>query len=151
MKRNSIMAVKKDKNNFDLHLPEDTTFNGNIDTESNARIEGNVKGNITSQNGNLLFGVNSKINGNVTGIDIAVSGQIKGDITASGQVSIFSGAKITGNVKASSFIVENDAFFEGSLLISSSEIIDAPETATETKAVRRFKSRKEDDNLEQQQ
>ena len=131
------MAKKMIDNGEALHIPQNSAFNGDIQTENNARIEGTVKGNIISQGGNLLFGVESVIDGNVTGGDIAIGGKVNGDIMATGQVSIFSGAKVIGNVKAASFVVESNAAFDGHVLI------EAPEPVFGEKESRRAKARAE--------
>ncbi|MDR1619598.1 MAG: polymer-forming cytoskeletal protein [Clostridiales bacterium] len=105
----------------ELSIPRNTSFTGNITTQSNARINGTVSGDITSESGNILFGVGSSVTGNVSGVDIAVGGDIRGDITANGQLSVFTGAKVFGNVHANAMVIEKDAIFEGHVKIEAGE------------------------------
>lgn len=107
----------------ELSIPSNTVFSGNIVTQSNARINGTVEGNVTSQNGNILFGMGSKVKGNVSGSDIAVGGGVDGDINAEGQLSIFSGAYVKGNINAISLLIEKDAEFDGHVTIAPREQI----------------------------
>lgn len=103
----------------ELSIPANTVFTGNITTQSNARINGTVQGDILSGNGNILFGVGSNITGNVTGGDIAIGGGVRGDVTSRGQLSIFAGAKVFGNVAAGALVVEKDAVFEGHVKVDA--------------------------------
>ena len=122
------MANQKSTRSLEeMHIPQYTTFNGDIETEHNARIDGVVRGNVSSQGGNVLIGMDAVVEGDITGNDIAIGGQIKGDIIATGQVSIFSGAKLVGNVRAASFVVEFDTVYEGHLMINCTETDDIKE------------------------
>lgn len=115
------MVVSDSADSSELSIPAGTVFSGNIATQSNARINGTVEGNVISENGNILFGISSSITGNIKGKDIAVGGGVRGDISSCGQISILAGAKVFGNVNACALVIEKDAAFEGHAKISAQE------------------------------
>ena len=109
-----------------LYLPVHSTFNGDIITDGNARVDGVINGNFTSENGNVILGSQSCVSGDVFGFNVDTYGSINGNITAIGKLSIFSGARIVGNVEADSFVVEKDAEFEGRVKICRGDAIVMP-------------------------
>jgi len=104
----------------EIFLPAKSTFNGEVRSEGNIRIEGCVDGNVISENGNILFGETSNTTGNIRGIDVAVAGTINGDIEVSGQLTVCSGANVIGTVKAAAIVIEDNALFDGKLTIKPS-------------------------------
>ncbi|MCL2433926.1 MAG: polymer-forming cytoskeletal protein [Clostridia bacterium] len=117
IKRNA--AIDTAEPTAELVLPAKSTFHGDFTTNSNARIEGTVDGNIIAENGNILLGEQARVIGNIKGVDVAVAGSVKGDLDLTGQLSIYSGAEVVGNVKATAIIVENNAVFDGHVTIMS--------------------------------
>ncbi|MDL2259017.1 polymer-forming cytoskeletal protein [Eubacteriales bacterium OttesenSCG-928-K08] len=102
---------------FELRIPAKSTFSGDILTMSGARIDGVVEGNVSSEQGNVLLGPESKLKGNLAGRDIAVGGAVVGDINCAGQLSVFAGAQVVGNIAALSLVVEKGAVFSGNVSI----------------------------------
>ena len=110
---------KVDKNEF--VLPVRGKFKGEITVEGNARINGEAVGTVLSHQGNIVCGPQSEIDGTVEGVDIAVFGTIDGDVTSKGQLSVFSGASLKGDVIASALVIENGASYAGSVVIKPKE------------------------------
>ena len=110
---------KVDKDEF--VLPARGKFKGEITVEGNARINGEAVGTVLSHQGNIVCGPQSDIDGTVEGVDIAVFGAIDGDVTSKGQLSVFSGASLKGDVIASALVIENGASYAGSVVIEPKE------------------------------
>ena len=89
---------------------------GNITCKGDFRIDGILKGDITTE-GKLVLGEKGVIEGNVKSIKIEVSGIIKGQLEVDDILVIKSGAEVEANVVAEKLIVEEDAFFSGKCIM----------------------------------
>ncbi|MFA5675781.1 MAG: polymer-forming cytoskeletal protein [Christensenellales bacterium] len=120
------MAKKQDiqqqqrivKNLPDASIPYNTSFIGDIGTLGGIRIDGNLKGKV-SAGGNVTVGADGSIEGCVTACDVNIAGEILGNLKATGTVQMLSGAKLVGDLTASSFAIEQGAYFKGQCLISN--------------------------------
>ncbi len=124
------------RNMPDACIPTGTTFSGNIDTLGGVRVDGAVKGNVKA-GGDITIGADGAIEGSVTGINVNIAGRINGNLTASGAVQMLSGAKLTGNLSASSFAIEQGAYYSGKCSITDGQeqqaLLSAPAEAHEKK------------------
>ena len=109
-------SLKKDEKD-EFVLPVRGKFKGEITLEGNARINGTAVGTVFSDHGNIVCGPQSVVDGTVEGVDIAVFGSLNGDVTSKGQLSVFSGASLKGDVIASALVIENGASYTGSVAI----------------------------------
>lgn len=120
------MAKKQDtqqrivKNLPDACIPLNTDFAGDIGTMGGVRVDGCLKGKIDA-GGNVTVGADGRIEGAVSAIDVNIAGEIKGNITAKGTVQMLSGAKLVGDMSASSFAIEKGAYFKGQCLVSDAK------------------------------
>ncbi len=105
------------KNLPDASIPSGTTFAGNIDTLGGVRVDGTVKGNVKA-GGDITIGGDGAIEGSVNAINVNIAGRINGNLTATGAVQMLSGAKLIGNLTASSFAIEHGAYYTGKCTIS---------------------------------
>lgn len=110
-------------------IPAGMVITGNITTESNMRVVGNIVGDIVCEGDILLFG---NIEGNVSASNITIQkGSMKGDVvvkadavledesTLTGNltaVNVFSNAKTKGQIIASGTVeLKNQAFVNGDI------------------------------------
>lgn len=116
------------KNLPDASIPSGTTFAGNIDTLGGVRVDGTVKGNVKA-GGDITIGADGAIDGSVNAVNVNIAGRITGNLTASGAVQMLSGAKLTGDLVASSFAIENGAYYKGKCTITDGKdqpLLSAP-------------------------
>jgi len=103
------------------HINDNTNINGDIQANSDMRIDGNVKGNIICSS-KVVVGRTSRIEGNIKCSDLTVEGTVIGDIIAEENLHFKSSANFEGNIKYNTLIVENGANILGSLLQNRSKI-----------------------------
>ncbi len=130
-------APRSMKNLPDASIPVNTTFTGNIDTMGGIRIDGTVKGNVKA-GGDVTIGSDGTIEGNVNASNCNIAGRINGNLTVTGAVQMLSGSKLLGDLAASSFAIEQGAFFKGQCCISDGKepaLLSAP--AEEKKHVKK--------------
>lgn len=85
---------------------------GDMITESNLRIDGEVLGNVTSAS-KVVIGENGNITGNLTCADADIEGKVNGIMKIEGLLSLRSKAVIDGEITTSKLEVEEGAQFSG--------------------------------------
>ena len=127
-KKTELSQQRVIKNLPDACIPYNTSFTGDIGTMGGIRVDGSVKGKI-SAGGNITVGADGSIEGTVSANDVNIAGEIIGNVTATGTIQMLSGAKLIGDLAASSFAIEQGAYFKGQCLISDAKepaLLNAP-------------------------
>lgn len=99
-------------------IVEGTTFEGNIRSDSNIRIDGVFNGDLTTS-GRLVIGTNGKLKGNVACADCEVEGKIEGQLQAKGKVSLKATARVEGEVFYGQLAIESGAELSGTCYINT--------------------------------
>lgn len=117
------LKVKRDdrKSNIpETLIPIETTFTGNIETNTSIRIDGRVKGNVKAK-GDVMLGPKALIEGDVFGNSFSLAGTITGNVVAAGIVSILAKSHVLGDITAKAFSIEMGASYSGKCNIGSLE------------------------------
>lgn len=109
-KKQSVETISQ--NNFNTLIGKNTIFQGELQAEGTIRIDGEIRGEV-SVKGDAYIGETGMILGNIHAVNVVTSGKIEGNVYTSEQLRITTTGKIIGDVKVKSFIVDEDAFFEG--------------------------------------
>jgi len=95
-----------------------TEINGNIVSDSNLIIEGQINGNINCS-GKVHIGTTGRISGNLTAVNAEFEGSQEGELIIENLLILRSTARIKGNIETLKLNIEEGAFFEGSCVIKS--------------------------------
>lgn len=95
---------------------EGTEITGDIVSDSNIIIEGEVIGNI-SCSGKVIIGNTGKITGNLVCIDAEIEGILEGELTIENLLVLRSTARITGDIETVRLAIEEGGFFEGACVM----------------------------------
>jgi cytoskeletal protein CcmA (bactofilin family) len=90
-----------------------TLLEGNVETFGNIRIEGKVKGNITSKS-KVALGHSSHVDGNITAQNADMEGEVKGKIEIVEMLVLKATSVVHGDIVAGKLVVEPGAVFNGS-------------------------------------
>lgn len=90
-----------------------TSLVGDIETFGNIRIDGKVKGNITSKS-KLVLGDSSFIDGNILAQNAEIEGEVSGCVEVTELLVLKPTARIKGNIITNKMVVEAGAVFNGS-------------------------------------
>jgi len=93
-------------------LGKGTEFEGRLSLHETARIDGHLKGEISSE-GTLIVGKEALIEATTHTSTIVIYGEIHGDIIAGSRIEIHAPAKVFGNIQAPAVVVDEGAFLEG--------------------------------------
>ncbi|BFT75428.1 polymer-forming cytoskeletal protein [Paenibacillus sp. P36] len=99
-------------NTTDTLIGEGTTFEGRIKSEASIRIEGGITGDIECA-GDVIIGERGVVKSNVSARDVILAGNVHGNITTKGKLTITSTGSLHGNISAASFIIEEGGQFQG--------------------------------------
>jgi len=89
-----------------------TTLTGDIVSAGDSRIDGVLKGNITS-NSKIYIGKSGVVEGKIKCQAIEIEGTAIADITATESLSLKSSASLTGNIRINKIAIEPGANFVG--------------------------------------
>jgi cytoskeletal protein CcmA (bactofilin family) len=89
-----------------------TKIIGDIHSNGDVRIDGNLVGNLTTS-GKFVLGPNGVIEGNVTSNNADLSGEIKGTVNVNEMLSLKSTAKVNGDIVTGKLAIEPGAMFTG--------------------------------------
>ena len=118
-------------------LGTQTEFTGKLSFSGVVHLDGRFEGEIFSR-GTLVVGAESIINANIQSNVVKIAGEVNGDLTATEKIELYPPAKVTGNIRTPSLIVEEGASFDGTCRMSAvSEDIprltdSEPETAEDS-------------------
>jgi len=100
-------------------LVEGTAVKGDIKTDSNFRLDGELNGTLNSL-GKLVIGPSGKIEGDIICANADIEGEVIGNIKVDGLLLLKSTAKITGNITTVKLAIENGADFNGNCNMGTS-------------------------------
>lgn len=89
-----------------------TSITGDITSNGDVRIDGNLKGNI-SITGKLVIGPSGTLEGNVQCQNADISGEVKGKLNVTELLSLKATAKMEGDIVTGKISIEPNATFTG--------------------------------------
>jgi len=107
-----------------------TTLTGDIVAAGDCRIDGALKGNITS-NSKIYIGKSGMIEGKIQCHSIEIEGQAKADITATELLSLKASAFLSGNIRICKIAIEPGANFVGNCVMQNPTPVPTPEIENE--------------------
>ena len=113
--KENLKKVKTNINSPDRlnRIVEGTVIEGQINSESNIRIDGFLKGTINTK-GRLVLGPEGKIEGDITCTNADIEGTLDGTINVKELLTLKSSAKLQGDISTNKLSIEPGAIFSGS-------------------------------------
>ncbi|HRF99963.1 MAG: polymer-forming cytoskeletal protein [Bacteroidia bacterium] len=132
-KVNKSSAVESSSINL---IGNGTSIIGDINSNGDVRIDGNLKGNITIS-GKLVVGPSGSIEGNVICQNADISGEIHGKVTVTELLSLKASAKLLGDIVTGKISIEPNATFTGTCNMGAvvkniTNVSEKREAATQT-------------------
>jgi cytoskeletal protein CcmA (bactofilin family) len=78
-------------------------------------IDGEVQGTLEAKNSRLTIGPNGKAKSDVRAREVVIQGQVQGNVEALQKITIRKEGSLVGNIKTAGIIIEDDAYFKGSI------------------------------------
>ena len=101
-------------------IDKNTTLKGNINADSDIRIDGRVEGELITT-GKIILGKDAQVKGKIRCANADIEGVFEGELTLSGTLSLKMGSNLQGKVRIQKLIVESGAIFNASCSMHSVE------------------------------
>jgi len=99
-------------------LGKNVTIKGQIFAREDLMIDGEVEGTVECQEHRLTIGPNARVQAGLKAREIVIHGSIQGNVDATDKIDIKKEAKLVGDIKTSRIVIEDGAYFKGSIDIS---------------------------------
>lgn len=102
---------------------------GQIFSREDLVIDGEVEGTVEAQDHRVTVGPNGKVQASVRAREIVVLGSIHGNVEAADKIDIRKDARLIGDIKTARIVIEDGAYFKGSIDIVKETKRDKPKEA----------------------
>ncbi len=105
------------------YIGVNASIEGTIDFSDTIRLDGNVKGRITSADGTVIIGEKAIINADIE-VDVAIiKGEVNGSLEARDRIEISPPARIAGDIHAPVILIETGVVFNGHCSMNESKLL----------------------------
>ena len=94
---------------------------GNIYSREDLYVDGELEGTVEAMEHKLTIGPNGNVKATVKAREVVVLGSIHGNVEATDKLEIRKDAKLTGDIRTARIIIEDGAYFKGSIDIVKPE------------------------------
>lgn len=91
---------------------------GQIVSREDLYIDGEVEGTVECNDHRLTVGPNGKVKAGMKAREIIVLGAIQGNVEAADKIDIRKDARLVGDIKTARIVIEDGAYFKGSIDIT---------------------------------
>ena len=99
---------------------------GQIFSREDLFVDGDVEGTVELMEHKLTIGPNGNIHAGIKAREVVALGAIQGNVEASDRIEIRKDAKLVGDIKTARIVIEDGAYFKGSIDIVKTEPRVAP-------------------------
>ena len=102
-------------------IGKSVTIKGQIFSREDLVVDGEIEGAIELNEHRLTVGPNGRVRAGIKAREIVVLGTIDGNVEALDKIDIRKDAKLVGDIKTARIIIEDGAYFKGSIDIVKNE------------------------------
>ena len=96
---------------------------GEIYSREELLVDGEVDGKLELQH-RLTVGPNGKLKASIKAREVVVYGSVQGDVEVSDKITIRKGGSLVGDIRSAGIVIDDGAYFKGSLdLVKSPPIV----------------------------
>lgn len=111
--------VSKPQSKIDSLIGAGTRIEGNITFSGGLRVDGEIKGNVSSEKGvasTLVISEQARIEGQIDVAHVVINGTVVGPVSATDSLELQSGARVTGDVEYHQLEMQQGAVVQGRLI-----------------------------------
>jgi cytoskeletal protein CcmA (bactofilin family) len=102
---------------FETIIGANTSFDGHLKSDGSVRIDGVCEGGVIETVGNVVVSPDAKVAADIVARNVSVSGAVTGKIKTSNRLEILSTGRVWGDVEVGSFLLDEDGYFRGELVM----------------------------------
>jgi len=99
---------------------------GQIYSKEDLFVDGDLEGTVEALEHKLTIGPNGTVHASVKAREVVAQGSVQGNVEAADKIEIRKDAKLVGDIKTARIIIEDGAYFKGSIDIVKPEPAKAP-------------------------
>ena len=99
-------------------IGQHVTIKGDIRSEEDLLIDGQVEGTLDLGQNRLVIGANAQIRARITAKEVEVQGVLHGNVEAVDKIILRKTSKVVGDLKMAGVVIEDGANFKGSIDIT---------------------------------
>ena len=96
-------------------------IDGQIYSKEDLYVDGDVEGTIELQEHRLTIGPNGKVHSNIKAREVVILGNVQGNVEVTDKLEIRKDARLVGDIKTARIVIEDGAYFTGSIDIVKPE------------------------------
>jgi cytoskeletal protein CcmA (bactofilin family) len=96
-------------------------INGQIHSKEDLFVDGDVEGTVEAPEHKLTIGPNGTVHATVKAREVVALGSIQGNVEATERIEIRKDAKLVGDIRTARIVIEDGAYFKGSIDIVKPE------------------------------
>jgi cytoskeletal protein CcmA (bactofilin family) len=101
-------------------LDRSSVIKADIRAEEDLYLDGNVEGTLDLGQYRLAIGPNGLVNASIRAREVDISGSVRGNVEATGRIYIRANARLVGDLRMAGVVIEDGAYFKGSIDIAHS-------------------------------
>ncbi len=111
--------MKKEKNTdrISTFIGADASIDGTIEFKGTIRVDGRVKGNISSTGGTVVVGENGIVNAEIAVNVAVVMGEVNGSIDAKERIEVYPPGRLGGDIHSPIVSIEPGGIFNGNCVM----------------------------------
>jgi cytoskeletal protein CcmA (bactofilin family) len=103
------------------HIGKSVVVKGELSGSEDLYLDGEVEGSIELRSHSLTVGPNGRVRANINAKDVVIHGKVDGNVRGSDRVELKKSAVLNGDVITQRIVIEDGAFFKGSIDIQKGE------------------------------
>ncbi len=111
------------------HIGKSVVVKGELSGSEDLYLDGEVEGSIELRSHSLTIGPNGRVRANVYAKDVVIHGKVEGNVRGSDRVELRKTAVLNGDIATQRIVIEDGAFFKGSIDIQKPEVKAEPAKA----------------------
>lgn len=104
-----------------VHLGASLRIKGEISGNEDLRLDSQFEGSIALGGFRLTIGPGSHVDGEIVAREVVVLGEVNGNISARDKLEIKKGSSVVGDLSTARIMIEEGAYFKGSIEIDTSK------------------------------
>jgi cytoskeletal protein CcmA (bactofilin family) len=113
------MKKTKKSQTINTLLGAGTSIEGTIEFNNTVRLDGNVKGKISSNQGTVIIGEKAVVNAEIIVDTAIIMGEVNGTIHAKEKIEVYPPGRITGDIQAPVVLIEYGVIFNGNCFMKA--------------------------------
>jgi cytoskeletal protein CcmA (bactofilin family) len=110
-----------DKSGGSATIGKAVKINGQIHSKEDLYVDGDVEGTVECPEHKLTIGPNGTVHATVKAREVVALGTIQGNVEAADRIEIRKDAKLVGDIRTARIVIEDGAYFKGSIDIVKPE------------------------------